>query len=638
MRYAIFVLVLWLSGALQASAATSPTCSNYAGLPFVNLSHAGEFSLTVNVNLDGDPICLSDGVSIPSSFIPLNILHKMGERYVIARRVPSGHLAILLENGEKAFEPLNMSYDERSSLSIQHAFTSEGRMFLLVYDTAVNLPSGRRFSPPSEGNDLYEIIVNDSNASLKKITKTPIQSGLDIAAFDAEISGGHLVCTQTSCGLIVSSGDSLELEAIRLPSKGALIELASDGQSAWGLFQAQFDDRLMKLPSADESIFFVCQIREQSICEDVPAATIPYRLRVQDGKPIYSSVQAVGDLVELFSFDLHRLRGTGVAGYSQNNLEGQITWSTVYYLNGLITLALNQAELPGAFKELTQKAHERAKFEARRIAGLNSKQFPWYYSKRYSLNREPITSIVHLGRIARVLKRSQELGSDATVNRALEVLKNELVKPTLSVERIFDPSGQGRTEARFLRDSPFWADGINVAWNYQSAWVEALAILGVLEEDQNLKNTVSRMLKLFLNDEGFSGKPAKWNYTGGDFLHGWAAEKDVSTNTPAYPGDRTNTTTAHISYRTMDAMALLAARRMGIMDVPEDLRVHFRGLVDKGLLYPFTSEELAIVGEQPRIPFDVARHYARSVLPHQLQNQPWALAALARMLENKLVR
>ncbi|MDJ1159788.1 hypothetical protein QNA08_16315 [Chelatococcus sp. SYSU_G07232] len=635
MQALIFVAALWLVGMLPtvASAETQTSCNSGPVLPFANISRttgAGD----IIINTDGLPACLSDGTSIPNSYIPLALLERSGTRYIIARRAPIGHFALLAEVKGKGFKPLNLAYDERNSFNIQHAFVANGRIFLLVYDASVNIPSGRRFSRPSEGNDLYEIRIDGDRALLEKLTTAPMPSGLDIAGLDAQIAGGHLVCSQTSCSLIAGSDNAIEVRELQTPlnEKGILVELASDGRVAWGLFQVQFDDRLSKAPSPDDPVFSVCRIAAQPDCENVPATIIPYKLRVQDGRPAYQAVHTVDDLVDLLSFDLRRLRGSGVAGYSQNNMEGQIAWSSVYYVNGLITLGRNQSGLPGAFEKLRQDATERARLEARRIASLNDQPYPWYLSKRYSLNREPIASVVHLGRIARVLKRARELTQDSGTDRTLEALEAELVSPTISVERIFDSTEKGRTEIRFLRNSPFWADGVNVAWNYQSAWIEALAMLGALDKNPNLMMTVSRMVDTFLREENISSRPIFWRYSSGDFFQGWTVEDDVSTNTPAYPGDHVNTTAAHISYRTMDAMALLAASRARVPGIPAGLASYFRELVEKGFLYPLVAEELALVGETPQIPLHVARHYARSVLPHQLQNQPWALAAIARSL------
>ena len=75
------------------------------------------------------------------------------------------------------------------------------------------------------------------------------------------------------------------------------------------------------------------------------------------------------------------------------------------------------------------------------------------------------------------------------------------------------------------------------------------------------------------------------------------------------------------------AMALAAART-GIIGKEEGFAAHLSSLVSRGYLYPFVNEELSARGAPAEIPFHIARLYARSRLPWEVQNQPWALMAI----------
>lgn len=91
----------------------------------------------------------------------------------------------------------------------------------------------------------------------------------------------------------------------------------------------------------------------------------------------------------------------------------------------------------------------------------------------------------------------------------------------------------------------------------------------------------------------------------------------------SWGGQKTSNLIAHISYRSMDALALLEAERAGI-PVPFG-RARIAELIETGYLYPFVSEGMSA---PVKIPFHIARHYARSSLPWQFENQAWVLGGL----------
>jgi hypothetical protein len=78
----------------------------------------------------------------------------------------------------------------------------------------------------------------------------------------------------------------------------------------------------------------------------------------------------------------------------------------------------------------------------------------------------------------------------------------------------------------------------------------------------------------------------------------------------------------------MDALAVMAAMRTGLVRGQPYIIEHLGQLVERGLLYPFVNEEFRYIGRIRKIPLSVARFHARSILPWQVQSMPWSLMAL----------
>jgi hypothetical protein len=137
------------------------------------------------------------------------------------------------------------------------------------------------------------------------------------------------------------------------------------------------------------------------------------------------------------------------------------------------------------------------------------------------------------------------------------------------------------------------------------------------------------MLSQFILDQNLLSLPDDWNYSGGDIFSGWTLDQKVSSNTPAWNGDKTNTQTAHISYRTMDAMALMSADRAGYFSLPDHLKQHLFSLIDRGRVWPFAMEEAHRHGHRLAMDQTTAQLYARTVHPYDLQSQVWVIPILA---------
>lgn len=100
--------------------------------------------------------------------------------------------------------------------------------------------------------------------------------------------------------------------------------------------------------------------------------------------------------------------------------------------------------------------------------------------------------------------------------------------------------------------------GANAPWNYQSAYISGL--LSVDAAAASVPDALG-ILHDFIEVEGIErqGRQLRFWTSYDPFLQGWTESDQFFDNAPNWRGDRFNTTTAHISERSMDALALFDA-------------------------------------------------------------------------------
>ncbi len=413
------------------------------------------------------------------------------------------------------------------------------------------------------------------------------------------IDDDALICGTTACIRIQDGWLGASYIHVPVPAGYEIVEL----QGSHVLLQKGWDDLAENMPPPDEPIFSICSITTEIYdCEAVPANVIPYSLQADGTYLSATNAEA------LIRFDYERL---GIANYAETNLEARVAWSNVYFLSGLA--ALYKMPVSDDFKS---EIMDRLTREIEAIARLGETTYPGLATRRYSLDREPITFLIHISRIARMVEHARAVIGDDLANRMLSSVLTQIRNPRNTVELI---SLVPRPEVQYRKYMPFWADGVNVPWNYQSGWIEAASLTNPPEA---LKPIIASVIESFIAEENIQQRPDKWSYAGGVFNSGW--DDGRSYHTPTWQGQKSLNIPAHISYRSMDALALLAASNAGI-SVPDFFEQYAADLINRGLLYPFVNEG---INAPARIPFHVARHYARSALPWHFQNQVWAVWSL----------
>ncbi len=623
------VFLVGLAGRITGSnaiAASPDTCEAMTPLPFAGRASGQDAWQLLHA---GGAYCVKSGgqMILTDDVIPLSV-ERLGERLIIAgRRRISGHLAILSVSGNDEPRALEMTFDQRSKLHLEAMFPLGGKVFLLAYDVSQNLPSGRRREKPSEAHGLFSVKMEENEASFSLIEESFLSAGLEAGVLTSVNNGKVWLCLAAKCsryGPAVDGAPVLETSAeIAFPGATArVIELVSDEfGNGFALAGLGLDDRTQPMPASEIAAYHLCNLTPEPVCTALARNEVPYRLRLENGKPRWDAAVSRRDAQALFVFDLTRAGLNGVANFAENNLEGRLAWSQSYYLNGL----LSALELSGdlAYGGAVQTdIRNRYLAEVDELAALIEQPYPGLLSKRYSLDREPVVSLLHNARIFKAIWRGFPI-LDAQLRQRFQGLNLGASHNDDAFE--FFGEARGLAVAIVKKHMPFWADGADLPWNARSAWIEGIAWSP--DPDGESRTVAASLAQDFITG-ALRDKPDKWPYAAGNLSPGWTAKDNVSANTPVFAGDTSNPNGAHISYRSMDGLALLAAFRAGLVEDKDGVTAYLAGLVERGLLYPFVNEEFHRLGNARAIPFSASRFYARASLPWEIGNMPWSLMSL----------
>lgn len=537
----------------------------------------------------------------------------------VRRSFPHGYLDVY-SLGAGRPERWDLPLQLRKNSYVLLVLADAASLFLVTYDVVANVPSGRSTQTVRNGFDVHRLSRTDRK--IKLMAQAVPLGGVD-TLIHGTVDGGNVhLCGGARC-FTVTEGGAREWNARVLSGKD-IIELKFDGARAAAILRPAHDDRTGGALSRAGTAYQLAQFdqREGSASRIDEADGIPWDLRWASGRPTHSMARTRGDYQRILAFDFNRMPFRGGVDFGNNNLEGRVVWSQFYYLSGLLSVAEGKL---GGLDSLRQTARARACAEIRLVAELGTTDAPGYAAKRYALDREALLSALHLGRIAEILKRAIELGCvlpSATATR----LKADLQRldRTLEVRHVFTYGGKRWQYLGIRKGSPFWADGANVPYNYVSGYVRGLWALDPSDEATEWGR---ELLGPLLEYELSRPDVQLWRYWWGMGDDGWTEEQGVSLNTPAYSGNKGGL--AHVSYRTMDASAVLALGRRVPDERVRRLATLFRALVADGWLNPSLNHDLAASGRRARLQPSVARHHARAASWAEIDSQVWALDQLS---------
>jgi hypothetical protein len=569
---------------------------------------------TTSISTPPDKISKSNGYEI--------IVYQ-SKQWRVTKHHPSGYINISFKARGSEFENLDLNVDWRKHSYLKFINeNSEGKLIIATYDLIDNLPSGRRLEAVIDGIDVYSF-----NPSL---TTQPerIARGLPIGGMDTQIYG--FLYTDSSsvfCGNnICYSLEKGKTKKWNIPhiNDFEFVEVTSSqhGELA-AILRKKFDEQQNDATNEEFSQYWLTQLTDSgtSVISLMPGG-IPYELKYnKENIPIYQVATNPQELRKVFYYDFNRLGLPGVLEFASNNMEGRIAWSQVYYLHALISIVSGKLPLFQGTQELSS-ARLRSQSELKFLQRFCKNYYPGFHSSRYSMDREPLIFALHLGRIAALLNRADELGIHSFECGSLS---SQMVTLHSTVENIVNAKDNTMT-MKYRYGYPFWADGANVPYNYISGYVE-----GLLSIDSEKYSFVSSLMSDLYDAEFAQKYPDTWHYWGGVGNSGWTRSEQISLNTPQWQGQDN---IAHISYRNMDAKAFLSLARIKRELVPPKLIKHFRMLTEIGRLLPDMNEywvdsRLSEFGGRVYLNSNVAHRYARSTNVYELQSQPWALDQLS---------
>jgi hypothetical protein len=497
-------------------------------------------------------------------------------------------------------------------------------LYLLVYDARRNIPSGRVPGTVRDGVDVVRFDASAPQAEPQVLaTELPL-GGFDNLIHAAADDGGLTACAARSCLRIVPGQPQQTWTSAAL-SAYEMVEAAPAADHAFALLR-RVDDGYSGA-AADASFHYAWARLGASgtQLDRIPRDCLPYALSAAPGAaaPTWQCAQGAAGMASVLQHELQRMPGSGLMDYGSSNSEGRIAWSQAYYLAGLLELGGPAAPRLSAAADWAP-LRQRLNNEVQLLARQGTQVPGGYASRRYAMTRSPLTFALHLGRVARVLDVAQRRGISGT-DPAREALAQRLWQLDGTVEMLSTVTWRGASHSTLAvtPGADFWCDGANVPYNYVSAYADGLLLLR--STDPAARQRAQTLLQPLLQYETLP-TARTWKYWWARGFDGWTADQAVSSNTPTYAGYRSE---AHISYRSLDAMAVLRLAAADSSAVPAALVAHLRTLTAEGALLPWVNAELARSGAPVTLSSDAAYRHARSAGPWEIESQVWALERLA---------
>ena len=525
-----------------------------------------------------------------------------------------------------AVTPIRQSFSrgEQGELLVFGGAQDGPYLYLLTYDARRNIPSGRIPGVVRDGVDVLRMDRRTPDAPPVTLAAELPLGGFDNLTYSAADATGLTICAIRSCYRVTGSGPVQVWQDASL-SGYEIVEAVPAADFAHVLLR-RVDDGYSGAPPGAEFHYAWGRIAAGSAhIQPIDRNCLPFALVPPpvDETPTWQCAVGASGMARLLQHEIQRMPGGGAIDYGSSNTEGRVAWSQAYYLPGLLELggpAMAALSAAADWSPLRQ----RLQAEFRLLERLGSESAKGFSSRRYSLQRSELSFALHLGRIAKIFGVASRRGL-ATTQSARDALSDRLWRLDGTVEQParITWGGAELDTLGFSKGVDFWCDGANVPYNYVSAYTYGLLLMR--GDDPQVRARAVALLQPLLRQESL-GSASTWNYWWGPGFDGWGAESRLSANTPAYSGSRG---LAHISYRSLDALAVLRLAALEPASVAPDVVARLRLLVERGQLLPWVNSEITQSGRPVSLSLAAGYRYARSAGPWELEGQVWALERLA---------
>lgn len=567
-------------------------------VPFTEFADNGEYyKLYANDNANQFALKKDEGeqIVLPSGYIPLQIVTAAKHQLVFAKEMFGQSVVLFEHKGDKFLSiELPSRFDEflfRSAAWVENQM--EASLYVVLYNTTscthqlyrMHLTKQEQFVLDDAFSCDLNFGANEIDENVQMIVTKPQPS----------YNGNRaLLILGSEAYYCYQSWVPYTIARRTYGTEGVLSEIFDDGANQYFMYLQE-----------ERTVAVLCNANNAEDISSVRTYNGELAMieRRTEEKPQIVTVSSNADKIALLRKDLSHLPCSGVGELGSNNYEGRLPWSSVYYWNGLIDFMLPQFDeflaIPG-FEKFRFEIKARLDLEMKVLNQLLSSEIG-LASKRYVVNRKLHLSVLHSQRILETVDRYRKyvespvevLGYDLLWERARTMKNTEEILVTATKG---DRNGVAEGSQYFLTNEDLILDHVAAPYNYLSGWVSATC------QKQQFYNDVvpgeltlaKDLISILLHDPQFLDKDekAEWPYFFGEAYDGWDAPGEHK-NVPYYVGDKH---IADISYRSMDAKAIIYAMTV-IPELRDDSVLNYlRQCVQNGSLYPFVNEAFIACG------------------------------------------
>ena len=557
--------------------------------------------------------------------MPLKLVElSTGHLCAILRRSFDGSIGVVLLDDDH--EHVDITVPSRLQRRyFRQAAVFNGHLFLVMYNPVTKRNVLHRMLSTPKGRLAFD---EDFSFELFFGGRYEIGSSVYMAGCGEEL----YVCGERTRFRYDERNGQPTMNRYEFPAGLVFRELVSNGREVAGLVQ----DVDAKVKQGSHG-FHVYDVRLANRIAHLSDGAPPYRLRFEDDQLVVSRLETVDDLLDVVARDLATMERSGLMNMGENNAEARVAWSQVYYLQAFIDLVSERVGLSATSRldRLKRPARLRLDQEMWLLDRLYDDGQPGIKCRRYAMGRRQGIYAVQSGRLLKVFKRytseclpGVHIENFAKVRSQCEQLTGhaEILNRAPARDKWLP---QGTYFLAWPRGVPLQYDGINLPYNHQHEWASGIA-WGESVNSQSRECLAARdMIATFVDGIGLSKAPPadfEWAYAWGLAREGWTEADGISDHCPSYGGDLNM---AHISYRTIDASAVLTVGTVYPESLSREMIEYFSRAIEADKLYLFLASDLKCHNVNPQVSRELALKYIRASAPWEIPNALWA----ARFLE-----
>lgn len=613
----------------------------YQLVPFTTLGETDGLTADLWIDTRSGRARLQAGqrvLNIPRAGVPLGLVAE-GETFVsVIREVPSSRLTFASWEGDTFVGDAVIPGQDDVSLMLRAIHQTAESLFLVVYDNKTRENRLQRYDWQNlELLREWVLPLIQPEAGQNYQLEPPIHF---VAGHDGKLRfvGGTLHGTV--------NGDVIEYGRLTNCSK-ALEAVAGSGSKLFVLCEAQDPDVAVRsliylggdVPDRSGGFTLSVVDGDQYEYSSIQTLGVPYRLRPREvflgtGREVEVvwSDSAVSGLVPFLEYEISRGQNSGTLELGVNNDEGRIAWSQIYYLNAFLDIVRMHSHwvVTDEVLEIVGLLSDRLRIEMELLETILDQS--GMASRAFTVDRSPSVFAVQTSRLA--LLYDGYLEYYPAVGRynptAIEISRDSVSlvghMEVLTDAAIPSWSEEGQSHLMWPKGSAFMFDGLNVPFNHQNEWA-----LSIVRSNQNLISDATwdaaeDILGFFYDqilvpEREVFPDGGVWPYWWGTAWDGWAAEDEVSLNTPTYAGDRGD---SWISFRTIDAEAMVEWSDHLAATAGGQLLDNIAGMVQDGVVLPYIAAALVEHGVLPAISESTFGRFGRAGSPSELPAMVWA--------------